>query len=490
MNVLTRFKSFGKSRKGGVLTLLLGILATVIWVQLPGGSFTGHGQSGGVGGQLSVHPGTGVKLQASLTQPMIVQGGDGTVYLDLSVVTPKISHPDVLRVPTDTIVVLDRSGSMGEDHKWRYATQAVHSLLDRLMHNDRIALITFDSGARVQSRLIWASEKNIQRFRDIVNSLSPGASTNLGEALLRAEDIAGASPWSERRRRVILLSDGLANTGIVNPAELGAIARRIADHGSILSTIGMGLGFNETLMASLADHGMGSFSYLEHLESLGAILAKELADSRDVYADGSEMRIHLPTGVELVDAAGYPFVLEGRTAVIRTGQLFQDSTKRFMATLRVANQVPAEYTIGSIDLSYRVNGRSYQQQVESPGLKIACVPPERKHEAVASIDKDLYRDAWIKNNLGSIMRKVGDFVRSGEREKAKELMESYRNRLEEADLAVPGLKKQADRQLEELETRVDDAFQGRDQKVKQNRAAKALLGASQQLQREVNKNTK
>ena len=488
MNVLTRFKSFGKTRKGGILTLLLGILATVIWVQARGGSFTGLPQWGGGGGQLSVHPRTGVKFHASLSQPMIVQGADGTVYLDLSVVTPKISHPDVLRMPTDVIVVLDRSGSMGEDNKWVYATQAVHSLLDRLMPSDRIALVTFDSSARVQSRLISASETNIQRFRDIVNSLSPGASTNLGEALLRAQNIAAASRSSERRRRVILLSDGHANAGIVDPAELDAIARRIADGGSILSAIGMGLGFNETLMASLADHGMGTFSYLEHLESLGTILAKELDDSRDVYADGSEMRIYLPSGVELVEAAGYPFVVEGRTAVIRTGQLFQDSAKSFMATLRVDNQRPAEYTIGSIELSYRVNGRSYQQEVSSSELKIACVPPEREQEAVASIDKDVYQDAWIKNNLGSVMREIGAFVRSGEREKADQVMKSYRNRLEEADAAVPGLKKQAGRQLDELEARVDEAFQGPDQKIKQNRAAKELLGDSLRLQREVNKN--
>ena len=491
MNLLTRFKTFGKSRKGGALTLLLSILATLIWVQFPGGSLikTGGELTGGLTGQVSVHPGTGVKLQASLSQPMIVQGSDGAVYLDLTVVTPQGSDRKLRRVPTDTIVILDRSGSMGEQNKWRYATQAVNSLLDRLMRDDRIALITFDSRAHIQSPLVRATEENTIRIRNVVARLTPGASTNLGEALLLAEDIAKASALSERGRRLILLSDGHANAGIVHPRELGALARRIADGGSILSTIGMGLGFNETLMASLADQGMGSFSYLEHLESLASVLAKELADSRDIYAKGSEIRIHLPTGVELVDAAGYPFVLEGRTAVIRTGQLFQDSQKQFMATLKVTSQTPAEYTLGTIDLRYQVKNRSFRQQIESDRLIIACVPPERKEEVVASIDKDLYREAWIRNNFGSVMRKVGDLVRTGEEEKARELMKSYRGRLEEADQAVPGLKNQADSQLEKLEARVDDAFHGRDQKVKQNRAAKALLGDSQQLQRKTNKKT-
>lgn len=488
MSVLERVKSFGKTRKGGVLAVLIAILATVVWVQVQAGAFTRFGHGEGIEPQLSVHPKTGVKFSASLSHPMIVQGSDGTVYLNLSVVTPRVSR-NILRMPTDTIIVLDRSGSMAEDNKWAFATQAVHSLLDRLTPSDRVALITFDTGAHVQSRLIPASETNIRRFRNIVNSLHPGDSTNLGDALLRAEQMSASARVSERRRRVILLSDGHANVGIVHPVELAAMARRIADNGSILSTVGMGLGFNETLMASLADHGMGRFSYLEHLESLGTILAQELDDSRDIYADGSEMRIVLPHGVELVDAAGYPFVLEGQTVVIRTGQLFQGSTKSFMATLRVANHVPAEYVLGDIDLNYRVDGRLYQQEVGSSELSIACVAPERKQEAVASINKDLFRTAWIRNNLGSIMREVGDYVRSGDQEKAKELMDNYRDRLEEADKAVPGLKKDADRQLDELEARIDDAFQGPDQKIKQNRAAKSFLGTSQELQREVNKNT-
>ncbi len=489
MNTLVRrLNSLGKSRKGGILVLALGVLATLIWVQIQGeptAGSTGHG--GGTSPLLSsTHAKTGIQLRATLSQPMVVQGGDGTVYLDLTVLTPKTSEER--QTPTDTIVVLDRSGSMGEDNKWRYATQAVYSLLDQLTPDDRIALITFDTRARVNSRLLRATEENTRELARIVRSLRPGGHTNLGAALLLAESIASGSNLVERRSRVVLLSDGLANKGIVSPAELGSISRRIADSGSVVSTIGMGLGFNEMLMASLADHGMGSFHFLEDLESLGTLLAGELSDSRLVLADGSELRIHLPNGVEIQAVAGLPFVLEGRPAVIRTGQLFQNSTKHFMATLRVNSEIPAEYSIRNIELSYRVDGRPYRQGISTNELKIACVQKEREYEVVASIDQDIYADAWIRNNLGVVMRSVGDLVRSGKREEAKELMTSYRGRLDEADAMVPGLKKKAESRLQELEERVDDAFEGRDQEVKQNRAAKTLLESSQKLQREVNRN--
>jgi Ca-activated chloride channel family protein len=416
---------------------------------------------------------------------MITQGGDGTVYLDLTLLAPETqtSH----QVPTDAIVVLDRSGSMGDDNKWYYATEAVYSLLDRLTPVDRIALITFDTHARINSRLVHADGQQTRRVRNVIRSVRPGASTNLGDALLLAERIAASAGTSERQTRIILLSDGQANTGIVEPTELATISRRIADSGNVLSTIGMGLGFNETLMASLADHGMGSFNYLEHLESLGTILAQELSDSRQVLAEGSEIRMVLPHGVELRDVAGLPFALEGRTAVIRTGQLFQNSRKRLTTTLQVASHSLKEYKIGSIDLNYNVKGTRYRQSIQSDQLKIACVEPERQEEVLASVDKDVFQDAWIRNNLGAVMRSVSGFVREGNETEAKEAMQFYKTKLEEADALVPGLKKQADKELRELEVRVDEAFRGRGQATKQNRAAKALLEAGQELQREVNR---
>ena len=487
-SLLRRSISFGKSRRGGFLALALGVLATLIWVQVQGRTtnYTG-GPICGIENHLSsIHPKTGIELRALLSQPMVVHGGDGTVYLDLTVLTPKTER--IQQAPTDTIVVLDRSGSMGDDNKWRYATQAVYSLLDGLTPSDRIALVTFDTHALINPSLVQADGKSTGRIRNVIRSLRPGASTNLGDALLLAERIASTSAATERRSRILLLSDGHANTGIVDPAELAVIGKRIADRGNVLSTIGMGLGFNETLMASLADHGMGSFNYLEDLESLGTILAQELSDSRQVLAEGSELRIHLPAGVELLDVAGLPFFLEGRTAVIRTGQIFQNSTKRFTTTLRVGSHELAEYAINRIDLNYRVDGSFYQQGIRSDELKIACVPQDRQEEVVAAVDKDVFQDAWIRNNLGAVMRSVGDFVRTGRESEAKELMQSYKAKLEEADALVPGLKKQADEELRKLEELIDDAFRGSDQSTKQNRAAKALLEAGQELQREVNRN--
>ncbi len=483
MSIFSRLRSFENSRKAGIGALLAGVAGALAWAQLAGGGIVAT--AGGNGGS-SLHPVTGVELRATLSQPKIVQGEDGTVYLDLSVITPDLLERGARRKPSDMIVVLDRSGSMGEADKWTYATQAVHSLLDRLSSDDRISLITFDTQARVDSRLVLATPENIAQLHTLVNRLGPGDSTNLGDGLEAAARTLIETSRGQRLSRVLLLSDGQANVGVVEPEALGAMAKRLADRGAVVSTIGMGLGFNETLMASLADLGMGSFSYLEHLDLLANILAKELNDSRSIFAEGSEIRVQLPSGVELVEASGYPFTVEGSTAVIRTGQLLQGSRKQFMSALRVSNQMVADYPIG-VELKYRSGNRSFQQRIAPSFLRVACVSPEKRKEAIASIDRDVYRDAWIQNNLGSMMRQVGDYVRNGEREKAAQTIDDFKSKLDEADAVVPGLKKEGGRELKDLEDRVNLAFSGPDQATKQNRAAKSMLNDSQTRQRKTQK---
>jgi hypothetical protein len=61
----------------------------------------------------------------------------------------------------------------------------------------------------------------------------------------------------------------------------------------------MGLGFNETLMAALADYGMGNYSYLEHLSTLDDILRKDLQDATQVFASASSLSITLGKGSRL-----------------------------------------------------------------------------------------------------------------------------------------------------------------------------------------------
>ena len=183
MKIFSRLASLAKTRRGSVLTLFVLLLATVSWVHIlqdaSGSSPVSRSKV------ISHHPKTGVKFQASLSHSMIVQGGDRSVYLDLGIWAPQASGQSA-RKPADVIVVLDRSSSMGGENKWGYATQSVRTLLDRLSPSDRVALVTFDSSARVEAPLTWAKPHEIRRLHGLVNRLGP--SDNSMTRMDRSED--------------------------------------------------------------------------------------------------------------------------------------------------------------------------------------------------------------------------------------------------------------------------------------------------------------
>ena len=75
---------------------------------------------------------------------------------------------------------------------------------------------------------------------------------------------AGRSP------RVILISDGLANQGDASLEGLVARAQRATRAELPLTTVGVGVDFNETLMTALADAGGGNYYFVERSTELAA----------------------------------------------------------------------------------------------------------------------------------------------------------------------------------------------------------------------------
>lgn len=295
-----------------------------------------------------------IKLTGRLSQTKLVQGSSDRIYLSLEVEAPAGPASIAPKNTTDLIVLLDHSGSMAEENRLPFARQAIIDLLNRLTAEDRFGLVIFDSSAAIASELTPVTPAERERLIQIVHTIQPGSGTNMSAGLFKARDLA-LRRAPEHSRKILLLSDGQANEGITHPTELNGIARSLSNSGLILSTIGMGLGFNETLMTSLADHGMGSYAYLEHLGGLGAILAKNLSDLRHVYARSSELEINLSPGIALLDAGGYPMSQVSPTVIrVPTGQILGGVKRRLTLTFNAPTGDPGEFGLGDIRLRYQL----------------------------------------------------------------------------------------------------------------------------------------
>src|SRR5262249_46209262 len=145
------------------------------------------------------------------------------------------------------------------------------------------------------------------RFLSALGTIDPRGGTNLGGGLLKGiEEIQSAPRRTGHAQRLVLLSDGLANEGITDQMQLDQIASRAVGGEFAVSTIGVGLDFNESLMASLADYGNGNYTFLENLASLDKVLAQEFYSASQVAAGDLKIDLDLQPGVEVLDAAGYP----------------------------------------------------------------------------------------------------------------------------------------------------------------------------------------
>ena len=418
----------------------------------------------------------GARLSTSLAQSKFVQGASGQASLEVNIEAPATAAID--RKPTDFVVVLDRSGSMSADNRLPYAKSAIRELIDRLQEGDRMGLITFDSVVEVRIPLASVNDGFKSSSRQVVDSIVVGGSTNIGEALSQASALLPPAETG-RVRKVMLLSDGEANVGIVQPEALGNLAHSLTEKSAVVSTIGIGLGFNERTMSLMADRGMGNYAYLESLEKLGTILAKDVDSTRAIYAQASRVDLVLPDGASIVDTGGYPYsaVSTVRNGYrIETGQLLGGGRKSFFVTVNLPTDTIGERSFAAAKLLFDIDGTTNQVTADGPLMLASIVPQERAVETAASINREVYRRSWLQNNLGIMKAKVSKLVAEGRQEEADKTIADYSGQVKEAERQsnLPILNEGLAKDIKALKADASEAFSGgaAEQQLKQNRFGK------------------
>lgn len=155
-------------------------------------------------------------------------------------------------------IVIDRSGSMsGEplDEAKRLAAEMVC----RLDAGDRVAIIAYDDHVDVvvPSRPVGDRASILSAIWGI----ACGGMTALHAGWAAGAEQAARAMAEADLSRVLLLSDGCANSGLTDDDEIAAHCREMAEAGVSTSTYGLGTGFNEALMHAMAAAGGGIARY-------------------------------------------------------------------------------------------------------------------------------------------------------------------------------------------------------------------------------------
>ena len=272
------------------------------------------------------------------------------VWVDVPDVRPEV------RPPMELALVVDTSGSMA-GAKIENARSAAAMLVNNLADGDIVALDTFSDTARTVVPPTRLTAESRARLLRAIAALGVSGSTNMFDGLTLAESQVAAAPATHSLRRIVVISDGIANVGPSSPETLGAIAERGLRFRAQVTSLGVGNDYDERTLNALAVRSSGRLYHLGEPREMANILKGELALLNATLASDSFVEIVPAPGVALVGADGVRADWhDGGSLRIPLGALHAGQHREALVRVRITD--PASFegqtrSLASVRLRFR-----------------------------------------------------------------------------------------------------------------------------------------
>ncbi len=289
----------------------------------------------------------GVQITAQLTSRAI-QNGEQTLAVTITAPAGKLAA----RPPLSLAVVLDRSGSMNGD-PIRNAKAAAAQLVEQLDPADAFTIITFSSGVETVVPMTRVTPASKAAARVAIERVYDDGGTCTSCGIERAAAELARSPIAGGLQRMVLISDGQANEGLWDRGELAQLVANTAARGMSISTVGVGLDFDEVTMTQLAEVGRGNYYFVEDTANLSAMFARELGGLTDTIGANVQLVLTAPQGVTIAEAYGYPLTRQGRVVTVPIADLRAGETRKVILRVDVSGQVVGAEISAAVELDWR-----------------------------------------------------------------------------------------------------------------------------------------
>src|SRR5215210_3000349 len=271
-----------------------------------------------------------MKASVRLDHTLIAVDGEHDVHAMLELVVPEADDGSG-RAPLRLALVLDRSGSM-HGPKLEVAKRCASWLVSRLKPTDELALVDYDDEVRLLAPLGPLNQPVLQ---SAIGSIGAGGQTNLSGGWLKGlEQLRGRD--GDAPRKILLLTDGLANVGITDSDQLVGITKTAGETGVGTSTIGFGADFDEDLLTQMADAGGGNAHYAETPDAAPAIFADELEGLTSLAAQNVSVELRPSDHVEILGILNdYPQTQVPGGVQVALGDAYAGESRRVVFGLHI-----------------------------------------------------------------------------------------------------------------------------------------------------------
>jgi Ca-activated chloride channel family protein len=290
-----------------------------------------------------------VGLDVAMANATLLADKKQTTYLKVGLTGFELaSHKQ--RTPVNVTIVLDKSGSMS-GQKIVQARNAAIRAIERLAADDIVSVIAYDSTVKVIVPATKLTDK--QSVIGQIRQINSGGSTALFAGVSKGAAELRKFFDHNRVNRIILLSDGLANVGPKSPSELGELGASLNKEGIAVSTLGLGLDYNEDLMVKLAQRSGGNHHFIENAADLVRIFNYEFDDVLSVVAQEVNIMIDLEPGIRPVRVLNTDAEINGQQVITNLSQLYASQEKHVLLEVEVpATAAGKTIKVAKVRVSY------------------------------------------------------------------------------------------------------------------------------------------
>ena len=324
--------------------------------------------------------------------------------LQIGFTTPEVSERTDLR-PLNLALVIDKSGSMADSDKMSRVKESLRTLIDKLRPEDIISIVVFDTDAEV----LFPANRigDGYELRKAIDCIAPDGSTNIHAGLMLGYKEAQKNFRKDATNRVILLTDGIANVGVVAPDKIASASSEFNGQGLDLSTIGVGLDLNNDLLRTLAKSGRGLYHFISDNQDIDKVFVNEVQSLISSVAKKVEVSVEPDANLYIEKIYGYAPKNKPNGVSISLDNMNNGLTQVVMMRFRARNPLKSASLV-KVRLSYfDVQRKKTVEEVQ----EVRLVPSERKY-------CDLLADTEVKKNytIAELAQSLFDMTESAKRQ--------------------------------------------------------------------------
>lgn len=236
--------------------------------------------------------------------------------------------------PVNISLVIDKSGSMGADGRLVKTKQAMAELVKHLRPKDFISIVQFDHVASVV--LPTQNVTNSAKIQEAISNIHLGGSTNLQDGIMLGFQEALKNDRTNVSSRVIVLTDAIANTGVIDPEKMIQNSQGYSAENSIdFAMIGVGVDFNYSLSRQLTQNGKNQIHFINDPDDIKKVFVNEVEALLYPAAKMPSIEIEFGENLELAQFYGYDPTVGNHTIRLNLNNMNAGLTQVILAKFKV-----------------------------------------------------------------------------------------------------------------------------------------------------------